>query len=210
MAGPLALARRRDSQPHTLEPQAPQTKPVGAAHGARVGPAATPRAIRELYFFDGRFRKKNFVSVGTSKADEGEIKPVPRAASLATAPRACYLPRRAGGLAGRGARLLPSSRQPPAGPAAALRGGGSGPGRKHPPPAFAGGLERGSSPRSPLPVPSERPDCSPVPSSQVGRVAAAAVREGEDLGLLWQVGNARRQRAETERQRARAKESSCL
>lgn len=177
----------------------------GSARRASLGPVAAQRAIRGLYFFHGRLRKKKnfFLSIRTSEVDEGKIKPVPKSstASLATAPGAYYLP---GGRAGRGARLLPSSRQRPAGPAAVLRGGGGRPGRKHPPPAFARGLAPSRYSPSPQSGPSAPQSGSP---RWLGRrqMPCGRVKVWGCSGRLGMRGKKRRRR-----DGARAKESPCL
>lgn len=130
---------------------------MGAAHGAPVWVRLQPGKRRGLYYFDNRLRKFFFIfrfePIKQTRAKSS------RSLALTTEPRACHLPR---GRAGRGARLLPSSRQQPAGPAAALRGGGGSPGRNHTPPAFASGLGRGSGPKPIRPVPPSA--AQPLPS----------------------------------------------
>lgn len=204
----MAPARRRDSEPRTSgEGGAANEARGGSARRASLGPAAVRIAIRGLYFFDGELRKKfQFEPVTQTRAGPSRWLSDP-----ARHPDPCLLPRRANRPR---RRLLPSSRQPLAGPAAALPGGGGRPGPKHPPPAFAGGLGRGSGPGSLRPVPPPhpaRPNCSPssdLPGgSGGGRCRAGGRRFGAALAG-W--GFEEEKSRETRRERERARESSCL
>lgn len=172
-AGPSAPARRRDSQPRTSrEGGAANETRGGSAHRASLGPVAARIAIRGLYFFDGGLRKKiQFEPVKQTRAK------LSRSLALAhrpgTTPRACLLPRRASGPR----RPAPTFLPPAAGRTSRCASGRGRPsGTETPISNLPGGLGQGSDPESLPPVPLARPNCSPVPTSQVARVAVDAVR----------------------------------
>ena len=207
----MALASRRDSQPRTSGARgAANEVRGGSARSGSLGPAAARRAIggfislmvdlegEKNFFFQFEPVKQTRAKSSQSLALAHQP-PCPEPASFLA------------GRAGRGTRLLPSSRHPPASPAAALPGGKAvRDGNTHLQPSQAGwdqGRARISTPRPPgaaqlLPRPVFQG------GSGGGRCRAGGRRFGAALaGWGCEEGKSRKRERARERERESKRES---